>query len=119
MKRTCLFLLQILILFAAGVGVFAQGTAFTYQGRLKDGSGAANGSYDLAFSVWSAATAPSQLGATVMTNGVAVTNGLFTVTLDFGAVFPGADRWLQIAVRPNGGGTFVPLNPRQKLMATP
>ncbi|HNI61280.1 MAG TPA: hypothetical protein PKW11_15155, partial [Pseudomonadota bacterium] len=38
-------------------------------------------------------------------NNVAVTNGLFTVTLDFGNQFPGADRWLEIGVRTNGGGT--------------
>ncbi len=40
---------------------------------------------------------------------MAVSNGLFTLTLDFGAtVFTGAARWLAFSVRTNGGGSFVP-----------
>ena len=39
--------------------------------------------------------------------GVPVTNGLFTVTLDFGtSVFTGPARWLEIGVRTNGGGSY-------------
>jgi trimeric autotransporter adhesin len=49
-----------------------------------------------------------------------VTNGLFTVTLDFGSgVFDGSARWLDIAVRTNGGTTFTALAPRQALTPTP
>jgi 3-isopropylmalate/(R)-2-methylmalate dehydratase small subunit len=49
-----------------------------------------------------------------------VTNGLFTVTLDFGAgVFTGASRWLEIGVRTNGGASFTVLSPRQPLTPTP
>jgi hypothetical protein len=44
---------------------------------------------------------------------------MFTVTLDFGNQFPGADRWLQIEVRTNGGGAFAALSPRQRITATP
>ena len=44
---------------------------------------------------------------------------MFTVTLDFGGVFTGADRWLEIAVRTNGGGAFAPLTPRQAVTPTP
>ena len=36
---------------------YAQGTAFTYQGRLNSGENAANGSFDLRFAVYDAATA--------------------------------------------------------------
>jgi hypothetical protein len=39
--------------------------------------------------------------------------------LDFGANFPGADRWLEIGVRTNGLGTFSTLSPRQKITPTP
>src|SRR5439155_90756 len=49
-----------------------------------------------------------------------VSNGLFTATLDFGAgVFSGPARWLEIAVRTNGAGSFTVLTPRQALTATP
>src|SRR5512143_3289345 len=72
------------------------GTAFTYQGRLASGANPANGSYDLTFTLYDMASGGSHLAEPV-TNTVAVSNGLFTVALDFGAgVFPGADRWLEI-----------------------
>src|SRR6266849_6821583 len=98
----------------------AQGTAFTYQGRLVENGAAANGLYDLSFSAWVAASGPSQVGGTLSTNGVPVSNGLFTVALDFGpGIFTGPDRWLDIGVWTNGGGAFATLAPRQKLTATP
>jgi len=48
-----------------------------------------------------------------------VSNGLFTVTLDFGNQFPGANRWLEIGVRTNGVGAYTTLSPRQPITATP
>ena len=52
-----------------------------------------------------------------LTLNVAVSNGLFTVTLDFGAnTLPGADRWLELGVRTNGSSAaFTTLSPRQQL----
>ncbi|MGC3959866.1 MAG: tail fiber domain-containing protein [Verrucomicrobiota bacterium] len=98
---------------------FAQGTAFTYQGRLQDGSNPATGNYDLQFALYDAATAGTQQSGTWTQLAQGVTNGLFTVTLDFGSFFPGADRWLELGVRTNGGGAFTTLAPRQKLTPTP
>jgi hypothetical protein len=43
----------------------AQGTAFTYQGRLNDGGSPASGSYDLTFALFDAATSGNQVGGTV------------------------------------------------------
>jgi hypothetical protein len=120
MKRySILFAVSLLSLVVFQCG--AQGTAFTYQGRLNSGgNNPANGNYDLRFAIWNAESGPSQVGGTVGTNALAVSNGLFTVTLDFGAgIFTGADRWLEITVRTNGGGSFTTLIPRQKLTATP
>jgi spore coat protein U-like protein len=72
----------------------AQGTAFTYQGRLNDGANPASGIYDLRFTRYDAAGEGSQQGPTLTNAAAAVSNGLFTVTLDFGAgVFTGAARW--------------------------
>jgi len=81
------------------------GTAFTYQGKLFVGDVPANGLYDLQFSNYDAAAGGSALGA-FNTNALPVTNGLFTVTLDFGAVFDGTPRWLEISERTNGVGAF-------------
>ena len=104
---------------AAVQTVCAQGTAFTYQGRLNDGSGPATGIYDLRFTIYDAATDGNVYGA--LTNAATpVTNGLFTVTLDFGAgIFNGADRWLDIGVRTNGASDFTMLASRQPVTSTP
>lgn len=94
----------------------AQGTAFTYQGRLNDTNGPANGTYELRFDLYDAASAGAQQGGFLTNSYVtAVSNGLFTVALDFGDQFPGANRWLEIAVRTNGNGSFFTLSPRQPL----
>jgi hypothetical protein len=98
---------------------FAQGTAFTYQGRLNDGANPASGIYDLRFAIYDLLSAGIQQGSLLTNSATAVSNGLFTVALDFGNQFPGADRWLEIAARTNGGGAFTTLAPRQKLTATP
>ncbi|MFO1515001.1 MAG: tail fiber domain-containing protein [Verrucomicrobiota bacterium] len=98
---------------------FAQGTAFTYQGRLNDGANGAISSYDLRFALFDSAGGGGQLGNLLTNSATAVSNGLFTVTLDFGNQFAGAGRWLEIAVRTNGGSAFTTLTPRQPLTATP
>jgi hypothetical protein len=98
----------------------AQGGAFSYQGRLNDGANPANGSYDLIFSVWDAASGPAQIGGALTNSAVPLTNGVFTIALDFGpGVFTGSPRWLEIGVRSNGSGSFALLSPRQELRLTP
>jgi N-acetylneuraminic acid mutarotase len=101
--------------------IFAQGTALTYQGRLDSGGNPATGLYDLTFAVYDSANGPNTLMAGPLTNpGTPVTNGLFTVLLDFGVgVFTGPNRWLEIGVRTNGGGLFATLTPRQPLLPVP
>ena len=100
---------------------FAQGTAFTYQGRLTSGTNAATGRYDLTFALFDVSSGAGQQGSTITNLAVVpVTNGFISRTLDFGSgFFPGPDRWLEIAVRTNGNGVFATLNPRQKVTAAP
>ena len=100
----------------------AQTTAFTYQGKLTDSGNLANGNYDFQFKLFDALAAGNQLGTTQTVNNVTVSNGIFTVNLDFGvcaACFNGAARFLEIAVRPTGGGSFTTLSPRQPITSTP
>jgi hypothetical protein len=52
-------------------------------------------------------------------DAVPVTNGLFTVLLDFGNVFDGSPRFLDIGVRTNAGSAFTPLSPRQPITPAP
>jgi len=98
----------------------AQGTSFSYQGRLDEGGNPAQGTYDLRFSIFDAADGGSQVGTALTNSATSVTKGLFTASLDFGSgVFTGGARWLEIGVRTNGGGTFTVLSSRQKVAATP
>jgi len=94
--------------------------AFTYQGVLELNGQVVQGSHDLEFRLFDAATLGSQIGPTVSRPGLLLEQGLVLTTLDFGsAVFDGQARWLEIALRPSGGGTFTRLAPRQALLATP
>jgi len=96
----------------------AQGTAFTYQGRLNNGGSAANGSYDLSFTVFDAVTGGNVIGS-LTNSATSVSNGLFTAALDFGGVFTGTNYWLEIGARTNGNGVFATLSPRQSITPTP
>ena len=100
---------------------FAQGTAFTYQGVLSLNGAAVGGSNDLTFTLYNAVSGGATVGASNVVNDLVMTNGLFTVTLDFGtSPFLGNDRWLQIAVRPGAStGAYTNLVPRQPITATP
>ena len=99
-----------------------QGTAFTYQGRLNNGSGPANGYYGLQFILFT--TNRSGFPAVpISTNSpVPVNNGLFTTTLNLAAVyFTGTNYWLDISVRTSGNGAFTGLTcrARSRLLRTP
>jgi N-acetylneuraminic acid mutarotase len=97
----------------------AQGTAFTYQGRLNTVAGPVNGIYDLRFALWDAESGGSMLGNVFTNLAVAMIAGTFTATLDFGDSFDGCARWMEISVRTNGNGVFTPLSPRQQLTPAP
>ncbi|HEV2695993.1 MAG TPA: hypothetical protein VG347_24105, partial [Verrucomicrobiae bacterium] len=98
---------------------FAQGTAFTYQGRLNNNGAPANGSYDFAFSLFANRTGGAALAGPVTNAAVTVTNGLFTTLVDFGGVFNGTSNWLQLAVSTNAVNAYSPLTPRQQITPTP
>jgi hypothetical protein len=99
----------------------ALGTAFTYQGQLKNASGPINGTCDFQFSLWDALLGPfGQIGTTQLKTGVNVNGGFFAAQLDFGdRAFTGEARWLQIAVKCSGDSDFVTLVPRQVLTPAP
>lgn len=97
----------------------ASGTAFTYQGRLNDNGGPASGNYDLNFALFNVSNGVGQVSGTLTNSATVVSNGLFTVLLDFGTQFAGADRWLEISVRTNGSTNFTTLVPRQPLTPVP
>ncbi len=115
----CLFVLLLTLIISKAA--LAQNNAFTYQGKLTDAGNPANGAYDLQFRLFDALVSGNPVGTPRVREDVSVAGGIFTVTLDFDAVdFPGANRWLEISVRPGvSTGTFTALNPRQPITATP
>ncbi len=99
----------------------AQGTGFTYQGRLDQAGAPAHGQFDFEFRVFDALVDGTSVAGTVAAEGVGVSNGLFTVTLDFGpGVFDGRARWLDVSVRASGSDApFAHIVPRHLLTPVP
>lgn len=100
--------------------LYAQGTAFTYQGRFAENGVATNGVVEFQFTLWNTLSGGAQVAsATPPSTIINVTNGLFTAPIDFGAAaFDGSDRYLQIEARTTIG-PFATLTPRQRITATP
>jgi trimeric autotransporter adhesin len=96
------------------------GTMFTYQGQLIDTNvpGPATGLYDFRFSLFGDPNGVLNLGQLPPAT-IGVTNGLFIAPLNFGVVFTGDRRWLQIEVRLTGTLDWNLLSPLQEITPTP
>jgi hypothetical protein len=105
-----------------GAATATAGTGFVYQGELT-AAGQSVTSADLSFELYAAATGGSPLTVPVVLDDVAVEEGRFAVSVDFGDVFAGEDRWLQISVRvPHDPGDTLPyttLTPRRAVSPAP
>ncbi|HXC99090.1 MAG TPA: tail fiber domain-containing protein [Verrucomicrobiae bacterium] len=95
----------------------AQGTtAFTYQGQLHDTGTNANGTYTMIFKLFDSSSGGNQIGSSITTSPT-LSNGLFTVNLDFGpGAFNGSARWLDITV---SNGVAQTLSPRVSIAPVP
>jgi hypothetical protein len=98
-------------------------TAFTYQGRLTEGGGAADGLYDLRFTLHDHPDrgVRARVGEPYYADEVEVVDGYFTVLVNFGAeVFDGEPRWIEVAVKPALTDMLhIALEPRQQITPTP
>ena len=109
-----------LFMAAAHLSLYAQGTAFIYQGRLNNGASAAHGNYDFRFRLAADPLGNTLIGSPFLTNGIVVTNGLFLTAVDFGnGVYNGSNYWLEVDVRTNGSGGYTALSPLQAFAPTP
>lgn len=96
----------------------AQSTSFTYQGRLTDNNAAASGAYQMKFTLFDSNN--NQIGSTIENTNVTVTNGNFTVQLDFGAIaFNSRTLSLQIAVKRPADAAYTTLGPNQPITPVP
>lgn len=111
-----------LLLAAGSATAFAQGSAFTYQGKLQSSGQNVNSTSDIQFSVFDADVGGSEVTSPVTQLDVEVIDGLFTTFVDFGSNLFSQNQtlFLEIAVRnPAGSGPFVPLTTRQLLTPAP
>lgn len=97
------------------------GSAFTYQGQLKELGQPASGLYDLQVCLFDGPSDPIPLACAPDFNDVPVEGGLFAITLNFGsAPFIGQQRYLELRVRPGASGSgYTILAPRQLVRPAP
>ena len=113
------FALTVCALMLLSVSALAQ-QPFTYQGFLRVNGLPANGEFDFRFRLFDSATGTNQVGTTVIVDDKQVRQGFYTVVLDFGNVWTGGQRWLEIAIRPgNSTGSYTTLSPRVQLTPVP
>jgi hypothetical protein len=96
-------------------------STFTYHGYLEQSAIPVTAICDFEFSLFDALAAGTQIGSTLTRTNIAISSGLFSVQLDFGATaFDGQDRFLAITTRcPAGAGAYTPLTPRQPVTPAP
>lgn len=105
--------------FTAAASAQTLGSSFTYQATFADSGIPAEGIYDFEFALFTSASGGTAV-QTVASNGVSVSGGLVNVPVDFGAAtYNGQVKWIEVHVRPSGGGAFTTLSPRQALTAAP
>lgn len=119
-SKTKKFVALLMLLFCLTAIVKAQTTAFSYQGKLTDSGGPANGNYQMQFKLFDSLSGGTQIGATISDVPVTANQGVFAVKLDFGAnALSGANRWLEIAVRHNSSESYTTLSPREQIASSP
>ena len=101
--------------------VMAQTTELTHRGKLIEGGTPATGTYDMQFKIFDSAILGTQVGPTNTKPSVEVTDGAFTVLLNFGpGVFTGPARFLEVGSRPAGSpDEYTIASPREKITSSP
>jgi trimeric autotransporter adhesin len=100
------------------------GTAFTYQGQLKQNGALLTSTCNFTFTLYADSGGTTPVGSPASIGGTGVINGLFTVQLngsgEFGAAaFNGDARWLKTVVQCTGDGRATTLGPLQRLTPAP
>ena len=118
MKLSPKLLLLAAMFISGGLTVYPQPTTFTYQGVLSGSNVAPNGPYYFRFTLHTDPVIPSQIGP-VVSRTISLQNGGFSAQLDFGNVFNGSTRYLEIQVKALGEPNYTTLSPRWQIDWTP
>jgi len=93
---------------------------FSYQGELRLSGAPVDGDHDFRFRLYVDESSGTAIGPTLALDNVPVSDGVFSVFLDFGAApLASQPRFLEIDVRTSGIGAFQTLVPRTRLATTP
>src|SRR5690348_12226913 len=79
MRTTFKLSLLLAAVLAVQSAAHAQGTAFTYNGRLSDNGAAANANYDMTFNLYDAENGGKLIAGPLPLTPVPIVNGLFAV----------------------------------------
>lgn len=114
-KSLSIFAAILIFIVSGSIAGHAQTTEFSYEGTLNNSG--INGNFDFEFRLFDTSTGGTLIGSQ-QSLSVVVTNGEFSVVLNFGE-FPPENRFLEIGVRELGTTTFTTLARRDKLLSTP
>jgi hypothetical protein len=117
MKRLTL---RVALVAALGMGAtMAHADSFTYHGSLTDAGRPANGTYDIQLTLYSSQSGGRAIAGPVTLYGVPVREGSFSTMVDFGqSATADTQGWVDVKVKPAGGGDFVALNNRSPVEPT-
>jgi len=121
--KTSILLTTTFIILLLAISSWAQSTTFTYQGKLTDSSLPASGIYDFQF-ILVGGSPLGQVGPTLVRPGTTVTNGVFTVQLDFSTgnnnpLVLGNGVLLRIGVKRPADAGFTTLTPDEPITSAP
>ena len=99
---------------------YSQEFSFGYQGLLQTGGTTANGQFDFVVRLYEGQAPGGLLRGTNTLLNQTVTNGLYSLTLNFGSAFINLPNLhIEVAVRPTGAQEYTVLTPRTKVLAAP
>ena len=102
---SCTLMFTLLFCLSHTTDIQAQGSAFTYQGRLNRGDAAGGGNYEMSFALYDTATNGNVIGAPTTIAPIVVINGLFAAAERSGPLLErlGLDpQRLQQSTKPRG-----------------
>jgi len=120
MKKTFFAAIAVAFIVTFQLGVIAQTTVVPHEGSLLVGGSPANGTYDLRFILYTTQAGAVQVGNPVERLNVNISNGSYSVDIDFGSM-PFTTQsvlWVDISYKLAGGGGYTFTGVREQIKAS-
>jgi hypothetical protein len=86
--------------------------SFVFRGQLDDGAAPAEGRHALRLTLYASEHAPTPIAGPLELLDVPLTDGRFAVEVDFGALLPASQGWLEVAAKAADDTHYTPLGGR-------